>query len=153
MRACERCGRMHCAQCNPPETHCEAGIRPKKKEEEETLQTRASLQDKKEDGKTSEDRADNEGPQLESDNPAVLDKLLRQLQERGPAPATMEWIPRTVRPRFTTIQTRISVSAQAAELAEGSGWDGIRWRTSVLLYIDKSKSKATKKTKPKKATK
>ena len=71
-----------------------------------------------------------------SDNPAALDKLLRQMQERGPAPATVEWIPRTVRPRVTTILTRlVSESAQAAELAEGSKWDAIRWRTCMILYV------------------
>ena len=42
-----------------------------------------SLQNKKEGGETSEDRTENEGPQLEIDNPAALDKLLGQLQERG----------------------------------------------------------------------
>ena len=47
---------------------------------------------------------------------------------------TMEWI--TVRPRVTTILARlISECAQAAELAEGSEWDAIRWRTSMLLYV------------------
>ena len=136
MRVCERCGRMHCAQCKPPETPCEAETMPRREDEEETRQTRASLQDKKEEGKPSEDTAENQDAQPESDNPAALDKLLRQMQERGPAPATIDWIPRTIRPRDTTILTRlISESGQAAELAEGSELEATRWRTSMLLYV------------------
>ena len=44
MRVCERCGRLHCAQCEPPETDCEEEAIRKRKEEEETRQTRASPQ-------------------------------------------------------------------------------------------------------------
>ena len=55
-----------------------------RKKREETRQKRASPQEKEEEGKTYEDTAENKDPQLESDNPAALDKLLRQMQERGP---------------------------------------------------------------------
>ena len=37
--------------------------------------------------------AGNNGALSENKKPAALDTLLRQIQERGPAPATMEWIP------------------------------------------------------------
>ena len=151
MRVCERCGRLHCAQSKPSETHCksESDHREKKRKKQGRQEHRCRTK-KKEEGKISEDTAENEGAQLKSDDPAALDKLLRQLQERGPAPATMEWIPRTVRPRVTTILTRlISESAQAAELVEGSEWDAIRWRTSMLRNVAK---RATTKSKSKKAT-
>ena len=116
MRVCERCGRLHCAQCKPPETHCEAEIIPKRKAEEETKQPGAPQQDKKEEARLLGTQQKNEGSQLERNNPAAQDNLLRQLRERGPAPKTTGWIPRTVRPRGTTLMARlISESAQAAE--------------------------------------
>ena len=46
------------------------GKKTKEKEEAETRQTRTSLQDKKEEGKTPEDTAECEDPQLKTDNPA-----------------------------------------------------------------------------------
>ena len=43
------------------------------------------------------------------------------------------------RPRVATTVTRlISESAQAADLAEGSEWDAIHWRTSMLLHVTSS---------------
>ena len=66
---------------------------------------------------------------------AALDTLLRQVQERGSAPATMVWIPKTVRPRVTTIMIELpSERTQAAELANESEWDVTRMRISILLY-------------------
>ena len=52
MRVCERCGRLHCAQSKPPGNKADKSIA----------------------GNTAE----NKDPQLESDNRAALDKLLRQ---------------------------------------------------------------------------
>ena len=131
--------RIKDASMRTPETPCEAEIIPKKKQE--TRQTGASPQEKMEEGKTSEETQQNKDPQRESDNPAAPDKLLRHMQERGPAPATMEWIPRAARPRVTTILTGlISENEHASEVAERSEWDTMRWRTSMLLHVAPSVS-------------
>ena len=71
----------------------------------------------------------------DSEDTDMLDTLLRKIQERGPAPATMEWIPRTVRPRVTAIMVKLlGESAHAADVANENEWDTIRWRTSTLLF-------------------
>ena len=139
MRVFERCGRMHCAQCKPPETQCGAKGRAicsteeqtghmnapqrtkkeerrKKKKEERRKKKEERRKKKEERRKKKEERrkkkeheehktcaspAGNNGELSDNKNPAALDTLLRQIQERGPAPATMEKIPRTVRPRVT----------------------------------------------------
>ena len=137
MRVCARCGRMHCAQCKPPETKCEAKERAKQgtdeqKEPEATTQQREKEKGK---GKTHTSMAMNNVTKKDNEDTDALDAFLRKIQERGPAPATMEWIPRTVRPRITTIMIKLlSESAQAAELANENESDAIRWRTSTLLY-------------------
>ena len=139
MRVCARCGRMHCAQCKPPETKCEAKERTKQGTDEQkepvaTTQQREKEKEKAK-GKTHMSMAMNNETKKENEDTDALDTFLRKIQERGPAPATMEWIPRTVRPRITTIMIKLlSESAQAAELANENEWDAIRWRTSTLLY-------------------
>ena len=94
MRVCERCGRMLCAQCKPPETQCGAKGRVIRSIEEQTGHMNASQRREKEkekeheEDKTPATLAGNNGVPSENKTP----RPVRQTQERGPAPATMEKI-------------------------------------------------------------
>ena len=63
-----------------------------KQTEEKTGQTKASQLDEKDEGEPPVNTAENERPQMENDDPAALDKLLRQLHERGPAPGSIHGV-------------------------------------------------------------
>ena len=125
MKRCSQCMRMRCSTCGQPGTPCPAlqqHEEEQRSQEQSRIQARALLDSIAAEW-PGEQRAEEPGEE-------ELDDMLSAYVERGPAPPTVEWIPRAAGDRFADAYLK-ALKQHTAELDEHPGssdWQPTRWR-------------------------